>query len=331
MKMTFELVPFSPEIGRGYVNLLPEQEHDVAQGKLDWKFSNNPAGAGMIAVARDSEGRILGLNGFVPSRFRAEGARTIGYQSMDTIVSPEARGMGVFGKLINRFYEQSDGGLLYGFPNLNSSPAFFGKLGWSSFGPAPMLVRPLRTGLFLGRIARFLPDVALPIIGPRARDAREIAVFDDTATQAWQRFSTPIGYAVERDADYLNWRLRDHPSASYSTIQATDGSFVVGTVADKHEAKIGYAMEAIGKGPTLSRLLREMLHRMRGAGAECAFAWCLPWSPNYRAFRAAGFYPFPARLRPIVINFGARPLAAGGEGVRDPRQWYISYLDSDTA
>jgi GNAT superfamily N-acetyltransferase len=330
MDLRYELVPYSDELRDAYLELLPEQQLEVARGKLEWKFRKAPGGAGAIAVARDGD-RILGLNGFMAATMRLEGERALGYQSMDTIVSPEARGQGVFGKLIKTFYEQADGALLYGFPNANSAPAFFGKLGWTRFSAVPMLVRPLRTGYFARKIARFLPNVPVPILAPGLKAVERIERFDEEASAQWDRFSAGIGCAVRRDADFLNWRIADHPSETYTILRASDGAFVVFNVADKHGARIGYLMEAIGDGATLSRLVAEALVRMRAAGAELAFAWCLGWSPNYRAYRRAGFYPFPPKLRPIELSFGARPLRATAGAVTNPQDWYISYLDSDTA
>lgn len=330
MDLTISLKPFSLPIRQAYLDLIPEQEHEIARGKLDWKYSHNPAGTGMIAVAADGD-QVLGLNGFVPGAFGPEGARAVGFQSVDTIVSPRSRGMGIFSKLVQCFYDQADAALVYGFPNLNSSPAFFGRLGWRSFGAVPLLIRPLRTSLLAKRFGRIIPDVPLPIVSRRAPGAVERERFDVSAAESWARFAVRPTCALARDANYLNWRVAEHPSIRYRNLFADDGSFVIGTTTNKHDARIGYVMEAIGPNRSIAPLIAEMVYRMRGEGAECALAWCLPWSPNYQAFRRAGFLPFPARFRPILLNFGARAIAARSLILEDRRNWYISYLDSDTA
>ena len=301
----------------------------MARGKLEWKFRDNPSGPGMIAIARADE-EVLGINGFMAATFKTGAKAALGYQSMDTVVSPKARRQGVFGNLIQCFYERTDGALIYGFPNIKSSVGLFGKQGWTSFGPVPMLVRPLRAGYFLKRIARFLPDFPIRIPRVRPIDAKIVERVDESVTDIWRRFSAGIGCAVERDAAFLNWRLADHPSETYTIRQAGDRGLVASTVVAKHGATLGYLMDAIGDNEVLAPLIVQSLHEMRAAGADLAFAWCFPWSPNYAALRRAGFYPFPAKLRPILINFGARPLASDEPGVVSARQWYVSYLDSDT-
>lgn len=329
MDIDYSLTPYSDDIRATYLRLLPEQEQEVFRGKLDWKFGRHPAGAGMIALA-GVQGRVVGLNAFMASRFKIGEQNVLGFQSMDTIVAEEARGKGVFGRLINCFYEGTDGRVLYGFPNLNSSPGFFGKLGWSPFGAVPMMIRPLRTGYFLKRLSKFLPDFPLPLLKRGAKGARTIERFGPETTNAWRRFSQGIGCALERDADFLNWRLCDHPATCYSLLQGADGAFVAWIVADKHGGRVGYLMEAIGSTKNLAPLIASALRSMKKDRADVALAWCLPWSPNHRAHRKAGFLPFPERLRPVIINSGARPLNNGPEAVRTPQNWYFSYLDSDT-
>jgi hypothetical protein len=332
MNVTYDLEPFADSIGDAYLKLLPEQEQAIASGKLEWKFRNNPAGPGMVAVAR-GDGEIIGVNAFMPSVFSLGPNSVRAYQSMDTIVMPAARGKGVFPGLLNCFYDRTDGALIYGFPNVNSSPGFFGKLGWTHFGTVPMLFRPLRTGYFLKRFGRMLPDIRVPILSRPHRQAERVERFDDSATAMWRRFSSDIGCAVERDSDYLNWRLADHPSEKYEILRAPDGSFTAHSISEKHGGQIGYLMEAVGSPESLPGLISSSLRRISASGADAALAWCLPGSPNYGAYRKAGFYPLPPKLRSIIINFGARPLRAEAESadlIVDPRRWYISYLDSDT-
>ena len=68
-----------------------------------------------------------------------------------------------------------------------------------------------------------------------------------------------------------------------------------------------------------------------GEGLNVALAWCFRHSPNARAHFRAGFFPLPERLRPIELHFGVRVLDESlTQVLRDRRNWYISYCDSDT-
>lgn len=329
MSIQYSLVPFSETVRDAYLDLLAQQQREVAQGKLEWKFRCNPKGPGVIAVAT-KEGRIVGINAFMASTFHVGSNRETGYQSIDTVVSPEVRGQGVFGKLVETFYDHCGGALVYGFPNSNSAPGFFGKLGWMNFGTVPMLIRPLRTGYFLKRVFRNAPDLNVPLLCQTRSSPERITRFSHQDTEVWGKFSSSGLCAVQRDADFLNWRLMDHPTEKYDVLRAPDGSFVASTLTNKHAGCVGYVMEALGEEVSLTALIATTLRQLQLQGADVALAWCLPHSPNYRSYRKAGFFPFPAMLRPITINFGARPIRSVAAAVSSKESWYISYLDSDT-
>lgn len=329
MSIQYSLVPFSETVRDAYLDLLAQQQREVALGKLEWKFRDNPKGPGLIAVAT-KDGDVVGINAFMANRFNIGGAGQTGYQSMDTVVSPDVRGQGVFGELVHTFYNHCDAALVYGFPNSNSAPGFFGKLGWLNFGTVPMLIRPLRTGYFLKRIFKSAPDFRVPLLCQPHSSPEQITRFSHQDTETWRKFSLSCLCAVQRDADFLNWRLMDHPTEEYDVLRAPDGSFVASTLTNKHAGCIGYVMEAIGTEAHLAALIATALRDLQLKGADAALAWCLPHSPNYRSYRKAGFIPFPTMLRPIAVNFGARPLRSIASAAGNKASWYISYLDSDT-
>ena len=328
MDLDYSLEDYDTQVREAYLRLLPHQERAVGAGKLDWKFARNPAGKGRIVVCR-SGGQIVGLNAFMAGAF---GGGFASYQSMDTIVAPEARGQGVFSKLVSQFYTETDGDVLYGFPNQSSSPGFFGRLGWQSLGPAPMLVKPLRTGLFLKRISRLFPDFALPSLLPTNADISPITRFGSEVARVWDGFSQrgAVQFALRRDSGFLNWRLFDHPLADYKAWTFEQSAFAASCIEEKHGGRIGYIMDAFGDDAGVGHLVTGITREMCKSKADAVFAWVLPHSPNYRAFRNAGFLPLPNRIRPIKLNLGARALHADGVAPGNVRDWYVSYLDSDT-
>ena len=64
MSIQYNLIPFSETVRDAYLDLLTQQQKEVALGKLEWKFANNPKGLGMIASAT-KDGRIVGINAFM--------------------------------------------------------------------------------------------------------------------------------------------------------------------------------------------------------------------------------------------------------------------------
>jgi GNAT superfamily N-acetyltransferase len=350
MEIDYQVRPFDSEIQRAYERLLPEQLSALERGKLDWKFRDCPAGAGVVALAisRETPEPVIGVNAFQPARLKIGAQRVLAFQSMDTIVDPIARGRGVFPKLVQAFYDAAPGlgaAVLYGVPNDNSAPGFFGKLGWTRLGSPPFLIKPLRAGFFarrlLGGAGGILDGLPLSLAKP-ARDPAMFRIerFGLDVDALWEAFSAGVPCAVDRARDMLNWRFADHPAAEYQTlgINGADGrlaAFVTWHLArNKHGGTIGYIMEAMNRPEArgeLARLILAATGEMRAEGADAVLAWSAGHAPNHAAFRKCGFWPMPERLRPISLHFGGRALAPAGEmAVAGAEAWYLSYFDSDT-
>ena len=331
MNLNYSIQEFGDEYTSAYKSLLPHQTESIERGLLNWKFVNNPAGKGLVAVCRSNDNKILGMNAFQPGVFQAnDGEKFIAYQSMDTIVSPEARGQGVFGKLLETFYESGNGDLIYGFPNSQSSKGFFGRLGWTKLGSTPYLIRPLRSGYFGKRLIKSFPDFKLPSLSAKPVDGHTISRFDDQVEEAVAKSIPADALCLSRNPDYLNWRIFDNPINDYIVLSAENQAYVIGKVADKHGGKIAYILDAFGEEKLLPGLIAAMVDNFSNQNADAVLGWCLPHSQNIKAFKKSGFFNLPEKLRPIEINFGTRDLSGKIDNLVRAKKWYISYLDSDT-
>ncbi|MBL8678077.1 MAG: GNAT family N-acetyltransferase [Myxococcales bacterium] len=322
-----------------------------SEAKVLWQYANNPTGKLYVDFAIDPArpDEIAGIYAVQPCFVRVGAEVRLGVQSVDTLVDERYRGQGLFVKMARAVYDRCarDGcALVYGFPNGNSAHGFFTKLDWKPLDPVPFLVRPLRSRyvtdrLFKGRAwAGALPNVPVPVIA-LAKGRAKIAPlerFDERTDRVWRDFSRSITLSVERDAKYLEWRLRQHWSGAYERLAYYDGDDVLGFVAtavfDKHGGRVAYVMELVYQPwrPDVGRaLLAEALRRCAQQGADVALAWCLPHSPNRDAYTSQLFAPLPQRLWPLELHAGARSFdlpswVAHG----DRRSWYLSYCDSDT-
>ena len=328
---------FDDAVRRAYARLFAG-DPDKSPEMLDWRFQRNPHGPAKFAVAV-ADDIVIGMIALVPTRLRSAAGEVVGYQAIDTIVDPACRGQGLFVKLgaLAQDPAQLGGAVLWGLPNANAAPGWYGQLGWTNFGSVPMLIRPLRTGFMLGRLHKSLRAIDFRLVGSAHElfdplDRETLPDFDGL----WNAMKPTLGISVDRSPEWLRWRLFDKPEAVYRLVAARRGAqldAVVATrIADKHGARLCYCIDALarpGQAQQLATMLRSELANAARNGAEAALAWCAPHDPAYAAFRKAGFIPFPARLRPIEINFGARGLNPEGEAaVAAP--WTISLLDSDT-
>ncbi|WP_375263927.1 GNAT family N-acetyltransferase [Palleronia sp.] len=317
-----------PDVIDAYVSSGMERGK-AGRAAIDWAFAKNGSA---FAVARQ-EGKVVGVSGYVRSQMRFGSHHGSAYQAIDSFVSDRMRGQGIFTKLARAYdaHAQENGAdLVWGFPNDNAAPAWFKKMGWHRHGQVPFLIKPLRAGLLLRKLG--LP-VDIPLSLARDQNISPVETFGEWADVLWERTAPNIGCGTVRDSAFLNYRIFASPhNADYRVVADTDtaqGALVVTREAQKHGGRIAYLMEALGK-ESLRELLASEIGRLRQREAEAVLAWSYPWSPNYRLLRRLGFLPLPERVRPIRIWFGTRPHSFRAGIADQQRQWYLSYLDSDT-
>ncbi|MBC7140424.1 MAG: GNAT family N-acetyltransferase [Defluviimonas sp.] len=296
---------------------------------IEWAFGGNTA---PFAVARH-DGAIVGISGYIQSRMQFGETGGTAVQAVDSFVSETMRGKGIFTRLARAYdahARYSDTDLVWGFPNDNAAPAWYGKLGWHRHGQVPFMFKPLRAGFFSRKLK--LP-IDFPLTFARDQHIEAVTEIGDWGNTLWDKVAPNVGVGTIRDRAFLQHRLFDAPQASHYRVVADTAPVAPVLVAtremDKHGGRIAYVMEALG-GTSLQPLLMSELGRLASNGVEIALAWSFPWSPNYPALRRAGFMPLPERLRPIRIWFGSAPKTAQADRANREGQWYLSYLDSDT-
>jgi len=322
---SFSIEPLNSDIEKAYSILLPEQ-NAAGVDFLRWKFDRTPHTRGQLGVAR-LNGWIVALSAYVGQRFQFGTLSGIGWQAIDSIVAPTARGHGLFSRLAAAVASDLPQAvdIVWGFPNANAAPAWFNRLGWHNHGQVPLLVKPLRLGYMTRRLGFSLPW-RLTLLSDRGEQPKPRA--DISIDALWTAFSNEVPCAVHRSSEYLQWRLFDAPHANYRVISDCDRGLVASRLTDKHGGRIAYIMDVFGT--RYEDLLYSELGHLVDAGAEVALAWCFPWSPNYALYRKAGFSPLPKRFRSIEIHFGSKPATAKARISAISQNWYLSYLDSDT-
>lgn len=326
-EVSISVEPLSDEILGSYVASGMDRAKTGRVG-LEWAFQGNSK---PFAVAR-LEGEIVGISAYIRSSMNLLGQHGVALQAVDSFVFEKARGKGVFtglARAYERHAREEGADLIWGFPNANAAPAWFGKLNWNQLGQVPFLIKPLRAGFLLRKLR--LP-LDFPVSFSSDQKISPISAFGEWSDALWSSLSGGIGCGTARDRSFLSHRLLKSPSASSYRIVASEqdrGAIVATMEAIKHGGHIGYLLEAMGHSD-LDGLLASELGRLRDRGVEVVLAWSFPWSANYRSLRKAGFFPLPERLRPIQIWFGSRPQSTISAPAGDTKNWYLSYLDSDT-
>jgi len=319
---------------------------------LRWQFFDVPAPGLNVDFAMDHAAPggpiVAAVYATFPVSIRV-GARVLpAVQSIDTMTDGRYRGRGLFVKLAAQVYERcarEGKALVYGMPNANSAHGFFTKLGWQSLDPMPFVARPLRSGyvlskLRLGGTLSKLMDVPLPLPArPRptsAFDIRSGSAIDDQVHRVWQDYCADRTCGLERDADYLRWRLA-RPGEQYEVLgwyedQLLKGYAIIG-LRDTAGTKSGKLMELLydPRRPEVgSGLASEALHRLRDAGCGIVWAWNFPHSANHGVLKGAGFIDLPQRFWPLELHIGVRDFSGDHPLLNQRSNWYVSMLECDT-
>lgn len=329
-----------------------ENGTDRSAENLHWLHLHNLPGKNAIYYAKQGDD-IAAIYTALPVFFKVNDRLVPALQSIDTLTDSHHRGKGLFIKLANRLYAEEAGndfGLIYGFPNDNSAPGFFKKLGWKSFGEVPILFKPINPLYFIKKALNrkrhtdfsssdhIYSAPALKLIAGK-EEIRSIEKFDASYDKLWSSASKNATVCVNRDAAYMNWRYVTKPGETYYRYGFfSDGKLmgvVVFSIKNKHDGLIGYLMEIVVDPGTPSagrHLMKFASSQFKKQKADLVLAWSIPGSMHHGFYKKAGYFSLPEKLRPQKLFLGVKLFDKALEPVAgDLKNWYISYSDSDTA
>ena len=207
--------------------ILKQSEH------LKWQYIHNPGGGSYTSVAVSETDENASIYSMFRTKVKVDGELVTACQSLDTLTDAKHRGQGLFKKLANNVYDRArtDGvSLVYGFPNENSAPGFFGSLGWYFSGYPPFKIYIVNLCFALKykfniniKINNSLGDLFLKrrmdkIIKEYGFVCKEILRFDSDYDDLWVRFARGIQTIVTRDSEFMNWRYCQKPMNKYKII-----------------------------------------------------------------------------------------------------------------
>lgn len=244
--------------------------------RWNWLFRNNPWRKNdkpHVFVAESSDGKIVGHVACFGVPCKTLDRSTVLEWGVDGKVASSLRGKGL-GKTLFRLWH--DCGLAGSINNAKVSTKIRLSLG-AKVGPSaqffvyfnqfthkymleslrPRSIRAIPRSLlnclsfsrYFGLIRKLhnnpnMPDVAIKV---RIGDP-EPAYFGDRDTKLWTTIRNNYDFAIERNADYLNWRYREEPWGRYHCCRACDASDnVIGIsifrVSERQSIRCGVVLE----------------------------------------------------------------------------------------
>lgn len=343
----------SDEELKKYKDCFDQNESEKDLDVLKWFHQDNLRGKQSILYALEPESKnIAAIYTYLPTIVKCMGTNVPALQSFDTLTDHKHRGKGLFIQLASQLAEKETAkgnALVFGFPNENSVKGFVKKLGFTYFGEAPFLIKPLKVFYFLKKIIKknSISEAddsnctlkADPELRLRNHTfVKKLDKFGNDYEELWNKVKEHIPISVNRDADYMNWRFVDKPHADYLRYGYFEGSelkgIIIFTLKNKHGGKVGYLMELLFDRESKyagKELLQFASRIFKKNKADVILSWCYAHSFNYGTYKKAGFYNFPEKIRPQKLGVIVKVLKSEFEkDILKIKNWYFSYSDSDT-
>ena len=268
-------------------------------------------------TAAVSGGRIVGLYLTIPRRVCVGGERLLLVDSVDNVVHASARGRGVYRRMIEHAEGHREGAydgawgnysvsgtVMHVFPrNADNtlhkpirlaqkvySPLRMVREGLAGGGGLPSMGSLLAGvgGVLRGALPRRAPG--MPELPPRA--IRDIDRFDESADELWLEASRGLDLAVERSAEYLNWRYLDPRSPRYRARGWIEDGRLFGFAVTCKAGPIGYLADVWAvsdRRDVTSGLLNDGLDHLVRDGAALVRTWTVEGDGLWSELRERGF------------------------------------------
>ena len=323
----------------------------------EWQYLRNPnadPARPPVYVFR-RHGEIAGHLGTIPVRLEAGDRSLRAAWTSGLVAAPEVRAHGVGVRLIERWLEDVEVGLVLG--TTPDAEALFTRLGWLRPGggrvrsfmrllDADAIVRKRVAHPAARRAIASVANVALSLIlRAPSRLGGDIRVrtfdrFDARFDGFWERARTGYPIIVRRDRRYLQWKFGSQPGVAYVRILAERGGKAEGSEGDGDLAGyavlrvmtrkpwVGYivdALAAVDDGEAWDHLVAASIDVLQARGVQQV--WCVVLNPAAEAaLRRFAFVP-----RDSPMTFFVKPnrpdldTAFFAEGAN----WFVTKGDAD--
>ncbi|MEW6584841.1 MAG: GNAT family N-acetyltransferase [Nitrospirota bacterium] len=181
---------------------------ELSHEEWSWKYLDSPwGGAGTVVV--DDE-QIVAHYGALKTKFYGKGKYYDVFQPCDVMTHPKYRARfftkkGAMVKAGELFYSVNPMDFAFGFPSERHAILGTKQLGYTEHGYVSVLRKEgLESASFANPLLRI--EQAWDAVNPTELDALWLGVKDE------------YGLTIEKDAKYIFWRYRDHPSRRYEPL-----------------------------------------------------------------------------------------------------------------
>lgn len=332
-----------------------------------WKYRENPYVDHVPIVVAERDDELVGCRSLFAQEMRGDGAVQTAFQPCDTMVHPDHRRQGLFGRMNERTLERYDDdgpSFFFNFPNEASMQGNLDH-GWREIGTVPLYYRfqdPIRAleqwtgGAGTGSdsaervresraAAALSKSVTGAITGSHRAGDRLLAPDADVRLERYEtppsktlewiyRRSIPDQLHTNRTEAFYRWRFAN-PNQTYTAYVArragTPVAALVVSEVDDHVRIVDTLPRAVdSEQAALNRLLVAVLSEYKNHSFVTAFGETLPTPVRYR-FYPDTRPPLSTVVRPSARTLLARDLDADSTVENSSTaDWTFSRLDLDT-
>ena len=309
-----------------------------SRAEYDWLYRRNPYGIARCWVVFDrASERLVGSLAFWPWPMARGTHRVEGAQWGDFVVAPEWQRQGINGLQNHtwRSHAWQAETIALSWPNEKGRRAVIKNgHGAEIVGPMPKAVLLLNAkALIAGRnwpaLASAVGAVGGAVVDTVLTVWHKLVLRDQTglAVEAVRRFDSSIDDVTQQcltwprfwsphDADFLNWRYLEHPTARHLAFALLDDGKLAGYYVLKIDGRGSWLMEFVAPvSPRRlgSELLLHVIKTAQTAGCTHLQFSAPPRWRHWKLLRAAGFLPLPSEI--YVWQPGEEP------ELRQPSMW----------
>jgi hypothetical protein len=311
------------------------------QKRFAWLYRSGPAGEARVWIANDSEtGAIIGVAAAFPRRMYVEGKEELAWVLGDFCIANRHRSLGPAVQLQRACLAGLDSGcgaIYYDFPS-EAMTAVYQRLGVLHDSRMVRLAKLLRTDnklrsiirhQKLARIFAFVGNAGLALRngGFRLPEGLTLSLQESPCGSEFTRLSEKIGSTVgiclQRSAEYLNWRYRQHPFRAHEIFALHRGDSLVGYAVVSQEDHHLNLVDLFGEEEAIPTLVRSAVSIAQQQKLETVTVGILAWHPWATILRNQGFHD--REKYPVVIC---------KHGQEDPRDksncWFLMNGDRES-
>lgn len=321
-----------------------------------WQFMDSPIGKPIIIVAEE-DSKIIGHCALIPNLININGEEVLVGESIDTMISKDYRGQGLYKKMSIKSYEvgKLEGmKMRIGFPTKELYKGLFSEEIDAKFvTEVPLFINIYRMDNFLVRIVRLkllakILSVPILLISKFIYKEKKIKIKNDYIIKEVQEFTEEFDLLWDkikdestimksRSSKFLNWRIANHPEFVYKIFAAYLNNELVGYNIIKTEKRkiknnvdlnVGTIVDIIGiNEEVVGALYFKSKEYFKSIKIDFVVSWASETMKYRQLLIYLGFYKTKHGLPFVVKDLSNNQDL--NEYISEEKNWYLMPIESD--